>query len=172
MDRAKFSQEIGHNSERVTKNNKERRTQAGTAVCKTCSAINMRKHWFLNPQSYEKVIRDPLTRFVECPGCSRLAEKHIEGEVLLESPLLEAEKEMVYGTVYNAAARAFHENPLSRIYSIEDRGSQMRILTTTCTLAGRIGRVIKRAMKGNLEIKPSPGEKFVSVHWTGVALKE
>lgn len=165
MDRAKFSPEIGHNSERPTKSNKEQRTEAGVAVCETCSAINMKKHWFLNNENYQKLIKDPLTRFVQCPGCRRLSDKHIEGEVLLENPQLSQSKEMMYGALYNTAARAFHENPLSRIYSIEEKGNQIRILTTTCTLARRIGQVMKRAFKGSLDIRYSPDEKFASVHW-------
>lgn len=167
-NRAKSKPEIGRSTERLVEDRHMKpkwKAQAGTAVCAICGAIGMQKHWFIDPKMHENLLNDPLVRYVHCPGCQRVKNKVYEGEVNLKSSLLVSNQEMVYGTLYKAAAKAYLHNPLSRIASIEEHGDSIRILTTTCTLAERLGKAIHRALKGQIEIKPSPGEKFVFVNW-------
>ncbi|MBX9686728.1 MAG: hypothetical protein K2X27_08500 [Candidatus Obscuribacterales bacterium] len=167
-DRAKAAPEIGHASERLIEDRRVKdktKTQAGTAVCERCQAVGMHKHWFVDNALYESMAGNPLVRMVVCPGCKRIEKKVYEGEVLLDSPLLAENREMVYGTLYHAAAKAFLRNPLSRVALIEEEGEQIRIVTTTCTLAERLGKAIQKAFKGKLKIKPSKDEKFVFVKW-------
>jgi NMD protein affecting ribosome stability and mRNA decay len=167
-DRAKAAPEIGHSTERLVEDKRlkqKTKTQAGTAICDRCRAVGMHKHWFVDHSLSERLAADPLVRFVVCPGCKRIEDRMYEGEVTLDSPLLIANKEMIYGTLYHEAMKGFIRNPLSRIALIEDRGDMIRIVTTTCTLAGRLGKAIHKALKGKIEIKPSPGERFVFVKW-------
>jgi NMD protein affecting ribosome stability and mRNA decay len=168
-DRSKMSPEIGHSSERLFEDRhmkEKEKAQAGTAICTLCGAVGMHKHWFVDKRLAEQFAADPTVRFVNCPGCRRIANKVYEGEVLLKSSLLESNRNMIYGTLYHAAAQGFMRNPLSRIASVEDNGADtIRILTTTCTLAERLGKAVNRAFKGDLKIKPWPDERFVSVRW-------
>jgi NMD protein affecting ribosome stability and mRNA decay len=166
---ANLAPEIGRSAERLKEDHRitaKSKTQAGTALCDRCGAVGMHKSWISDRNLSEHFAADPLVRFVICPGCKRIEDKHYEGEVMLESPLLDSNKDMVYGTILHAEARAFLHNPLSRVAIIEDHGDKMRIVTTTCTLAERVGKAIHRALKGQIEIKPSPGEKFVLVKWS------
>lgn len=168
LDRAKRAPEIGHSSERLVEDRKMKpkfKVQAGTAICERCKAVGLDKHWFFDTKLAEHYAADPLVRMVVCPGCKRVEDKMYEGEVTLESPLLSENKEMVYGTIYHTAAKAFHDNPFARIAVIEDMGDKIRLVTTTRWLAQRLGKEFHKAFKGHLEIKPSPGEKFVIVKW-------
>ena len=167
-DRAKRAPEIGHSGERLVEDRKlkeKHHTQAGTAVCTRCGSIGLRKHWFAEPKLIERYAADPTLRYALCPGCDRTEKKHYEGEVLLESPLLGENHEMVYGLIYHTAAKAYHDNPLSRIAVIQDEGNKIYMLTTSRTLAERLGKAFHRSFKGKLEIKPSPEEKYSIVHW-------
>ena len=168
IDRAKRAPEIGHSGERLIEDRRlkeKQRTQAGTAVCPRCGAIGIRKHWFAEPKMIERYASDPALRYALCPGCQRTEAKHYEGEVLLESQLLGENHEMVYGLIYHTAAKAFHDNPYSRIAVIQDDGDKIYMLTTTRTLAERLGKAFHRSFKGKLEIKPSPAEKYSIVQW-------
>ncbi len=168
MQRAKRSPEIGHSTERLFEDNRMKQkhfAQAGTALCTACGAVGMQKHWFVDERLSAQCALDPLVRPTICPGCDRLKEKLYEGELILESELLSDNREMVYGTIFHAAAKGFLHNPLSRIAIFEDDGNRIRVVTTTCSLAERLGKAIKRSLKGKLEIKPSPNENFVIVKW-------
>lgn len=169
IDRAKANPAIGHSTERRIDDRRrkdESKTQAGTEICSLCRAVGMHKRWFVDSKLYEHFAADPTVRLVECPGCQRVSNKVYEGEVNLASPLLESNHNMIYGTLYHAAARAFMHNPLSRIAIIEDEGDKIRIVTTTCSLAERLGKAIHKALKGNLRIKAAKDERFVFVNWT------
>lgn len=175
IDRAKQKPEIGNNEERLGRDTHEKaqpREQAGTRICLRCGALGMHKHWFADKNMAEQVAADPLVHYVVCPGCKRTEDKLYEGEVLLQSPLILENREMVFGTIYHTAAKAFHDNPLSRVAHIQESDDKIRILTTTKTLAVRLGKAIHRALKGDLEIKPSPGEQYVIVKWSRKRLRK
>jgi hypothetical protein len=168
IDRAKSNPQIGHSTERLVEDRRlklSERAQAGSCLCQRCGAVSYHKHWFYDTSARHKVEADPTSRVVLCPGCERLERGVIDGEVLLESELLETNHEMVYGTIYHVAAKAFLSNPLSRVATIEDRGSQILIRTTTKTLATRIGKAIHKAMKGTLNTKSDPGDPLLRLHW-------
>jgi hypothetical protein len=159
---------VGFNEERLSRDTQVKplaKEQAGTRICIRCGALGMHKHWFVDKKMTEKVAADPLVRYVVCPGCRRTEDQVYEGQVLLDSPLILQNKEMVFGTIYHTAAKAYQENPLSRVAHIQESGNKIYMLTTTKTLAVRLGKAIHRALKGHLEIKPSPGEQYVIVNW-------
>ena len=168
IDRARRAPDMGHSGERLVEDRKfkpKEREQAGTRICQRCGAVGLQKHWFADKRMADKLAIDPLVHYVVCPGCKRIENKVYEGEVHLESPLLMKNKEMVYGTIYHTAARAFHDNPLARVAHIQEKDDQIYMLTTTKSLAERLGKAIHRAFKGELKIKPSPGEQYVIVRW-------
>ena len=168
INRAKKHPELGHNPERLTPDTHRANQlveQAGTRICVRCGALGLHKHWFCDKGMAEKFAADPLVRYVICPGCKRTQDQHYEGEVMLESPLILQNKEMVFGTIYHTAARAFHDNPLARVAHIQESGDKIRMLTTTKSLAIRLGKAIHKSLKGTLKIKPSPGEQYVIVDW-------
>lgn len=168
VDRAKSKPELGHSTERLYEDRhtkQKKRTQAGKTICKRCGAIGMQKHWFVSSELAGEVKKNPLTRYVVCPGCQRVEDQHFEGEVVLKSPMLLEHDEMFWGTLYHAAAKGYLHNPLSQVASIHVEEDTIRIVTTTCTLAERLGKAIHKAFKGKLKITPSKDEKFVFVKW-------
>ncbi len=167
-ERAKNNPQIGHSTERLFEDKRMKpktHAQAGTALCSSCGAVGMQKHWFIDTNLSAKCAIDPLVRRVTCPGCKRLEDKIYEGELTLESSMLNANREMIYGILFHSAAKGFLHNPLARIAILDDQIDKIRVVTTTCSLAERLGKAIHGSLKGKLEVKRSPGEKFVIVKW-------
>lgn len=149
----------------------ETRTRAhedvpGTLYCPRCHAISTEKRWFLNEDLYQKLKADPQAQAVICPGCDAVERQLYDGEVLLRSPVLKANKEVALNLIHNEEARMREDNPLVRLASVEDRGDEIYILTINQSLAQRIGKAFQSAFHGKLEIQNLPGEQFSRVRWT------
>ncbi len=140
--------------------------QPGTIVCPRCHAISTQKRWFLDEGRYEQLRQLPTTRLLLCPGCRRIERQIYEGDVRLRSPLLLPNKIQALHLIYHEEDKARQTNPFSRLAVVEDLGSEIRILTTTCWLAERIGRAFQKSFKGTLIRQRLPGERFVRVRWS------
>lgn len=138
----------------------------GTLICPRCHAISQEKRWFLDEPLYEALKDSPGTRAVICPGCNAVERGLYDGEVVLRSPLLAANKDVALNLIRNEEARVRRDNPLARLASVEDRGEEIRVLTITPFLAHRIGKEFEKAYHGELEIQNLPDERFTRVRWT------
>lgn len=49
---------------------------------------------------------------------------------------------------------------------IEGESADVKVETTTDSLARRLARIVHRAYKGELEFRFGEGEKMVRIHWT------
>ncbi len=139
--------------------------QPGTIVCPRCHAISLQKRWFLDEALFQRLRSRPSTRVILCPGCRRVEQQLYEGEVVLRGDILAANKPQALSLIRHEEAQARAVNPFSQIASIEDRGNEIAVLTTTIPLAERIGKAFHRAFKGTLNLQYLPGEKFVRVRW-------
>jgi hypothetical protein len=139
--------------------------QPGTLICPRCHAISLQKRWFFDESLYQRLRALPCARFLVCPGCRRVERQIYEGEVILRSPLLLANKEQALHLIQNEEDKARQVNPFSRLAAVDDRGSEITILTTTIPLAERIGKAFHRSFKGALSVQYSPGERFVRIRW-------
>ena len=139
--------------------------QPGLRICPRCHAISEEKRWYYDEHRYEVLKSRPDAQFVVCPGCLRIERQMYGGEVILRSPLLVANKEQALHLIYHTEEEAKANNPIARLASVEDRGQEIRVLTTTTWLAKRIGKEFEKAFGGNLEIQSLPREKFARVHW-------
>jgi len=88
-----------------------------------------------------------------------------DGDVLLRSSLLAANKVQALHLIHHEADRARRLNPLCRLASLEDRGEEIAILTTCVALAERIGKSFQQSFKGKLVLQHLPDEQFVRVRW-------
>ncbi len=138
----------------------------GALICPRCHAISLEKRWFLDEPQYEVLKRSPTTRAVICPGCEAVEREMYDGEVVLRSPLLTANKEAALHLIRNEEARVRQDNPLARLASVQDRGDEIYVLTITPFLAQRIGKEFEKAYGGELEIQNLPQERFTRVRWT------
>lgn len=161
--------EIGHAQDRLPTDRrfeKKNPQEPGASICTRCGAICHDKHWYIDPDMLKSLSRDPDVRTVHCPGCDRIERKIYDGEVILESELLVTHRESCLALIKHTEGKAWHDNPMSRIASMNENGRRIEILTTTRWLASRLGKQFYKSFKGTLEIKPSHREKFIRVYWS------
>lgn len=143
---------------------REIESQAGVIICKRCRALHHDKRWYAadaikQPQIYSHVHQGL------CPGCHSVENKICNGEVILEGRLLEKMRTTVHGLIANVEDKCWHDNPSSRILSFNDLGDRIEVTTTTEWLATRIGKEVRKALKGKLQIEHFPEESFARVRW-------
>jgi len=94
-----------------------------------------------------------------------IQDKQYEGELVLEN-IPEDKKKEITNLIWNVGERAFERDPMDRIIGFEDKGNVIRILTSENQLALSIGKQIKRAFRGKLDIKWSHKESTSRVKWS------
>lgn len=134
-------------------------------VCPACHAILDDVVWYVDEALYWRLEGQPGIRMALCPGCLRVAQGVYEGEVILKSRLLVPSKSAAMRLLIIEEERARCSNPLSRVTAVEDRGDEMKILTTTPMLAERIGKAFCKVYEGNLDIQYLPWQEFCRVRW-------
>jgi len=138
--------------------------QINIVLCKECGAVYYYKSWHHRLEDYQKLSEDKKIKFTLCPACQMIKDKMYEGQLILKN-LPPDKKEEILNLVKNVGQRAFKRDPLDRIIGIQEKNNQVEILTTENQLAVSIGKQIKRAFKGNLEIKWSHQESTVRIIW-------
>ena len=168
LPKRKERAETGLGQHRLYTGQEEKRKfhdQTGVSVCKSCGALCFEKHWFIAAGKEKELLKDHLVRNVLCPGCTMVQEQNYQGEVILESPCLVKEKGAIIGLIKHIEGKCWHDSPQSRIAVMVNQGERMEIRTTTTWLATQIGKEVHKSHKGKLDIKYSPDENFVRVHW-------
>ncbi|HEY9722784.1 MAG TPA: BCAM0308 family protein [Oscillatoriaceae cyanobacterium] len=137
----------------------------GTVICPRCHAIWENKHWHLDEAQYDRLREDADIEKVICPACEKIEREEFDGQVTLRSPLIPRNEEAILGLIYNTEASVRQDNPLARIASLEVKGDTVEILTITPFLADRIGKELRKAYDGQLDIKHSERARFTRVIW-------
>lgn len=137
----------------------------GKVYCSRCHAIYENKRWHLDEKVYEGLVADTSIDAVICPGCERVERQEYDGHVKLTSPLIPANQESIMGLIKNTEAYIRSHNPLARIASLTFDGETVEVLTISTFLAERIGKELRKAYDGTLEIKMNDAENFVRVTW-------
>ena len=149
-------------------------------ICKICQSVYYNKAWRHNLNQKSKICHSPSQsphqgnglhcknqklRFSACPTCRMIQDKQYEGELVLEN-IPEDKKKEITNLIWNVGERAFERDPMDRIIGFEDKGNVIRILTSENQLALSIGKQIKRAFRGKLDIKWSHKESTSRVKWS------
>lgn len=137
----------------------------GTVICGRCHAIWDRKHWHLDESEYNRLRDDVTIEHVVCPGCLKIEREEYDGHVILKSPLIPANQEAITGLIYNTEAHIREHNPIARIASLTVEGDTIEVLTISPFLAERIGKELRKAYHGELEIKHPHRQPFIQVMW-------
>lgn len=137
----------------------------GQAICTQCHAIWDRKHWHLDETEYRQLRKDPEVTQMVCPGCVKIEREEFDGHVVLKSPLIPKNEEAIVGLIYNTEAHIREHNPLARIASLTVKGDTIEVLTITPFLAERIGKELRKAYHGTLNLQHPSREDFVRVSW-------
>jgi NMD protein affecting ribosome stability and mRNA decay len=125
----------------------------GEYYCPRCRAVWSKKAWRNDDRRFVELEKHPdLAR--QCPACKRELHDLPEGIVTL-SGLDGWPKERraeLLGLVANVGERARKRDPMDRIMKVQDRGTEVLIHTTENQLAVAIGKEVKRAFSGDLNI--------------------
>ena len=126
--------------------------------CGECGAVYQRGRWTWSPPPED-------VHETHCPACRRTHDNLPAGLVILEgvhAPALRAE---MLRLAQHQAERERSEHPMHRIMRVVERDDGIELATTDIHLPQRIGRAIKRAFHGELEIRYGEAEYTVRVTW-------
>lgn len=140
---------------------KQALTEAGIRLCERCGAVGRDKHWYA-PDKMTINVDEAQKEF--CPGCYRVEREIWDGEVVLEGNMSKT-GDALKALIKHVEDKCWHDNPTSRLWYVTADSNRIEIKTTTQWLAMRIGRELKKAFKGDLEIKRSPEKNYVRVFW-------
>lgn len=138
----------------------------GHCYCSKCGAIGFQKRWYIDSALEQTLRQDKNANAVLCPGCTRVEQQLYEGEVVLANSRFNALMGEIIALIKHTEGKCWHHNPIAKIGGATEEGRTIHVQTTTRFLAERIGKELQKTYKGNLEIKRTPGEKFVRVYWT------
>ncbi len=137
---------------------------ADNTSCSKCGAFYHNKRWSLETP-VKSSAEEKKGKAVLCPACQKIRDGYAGGFVTLEGSFVTAHSEEIVNLIRNKEKRAMHINPLERIIEIKEKAGSMEVTTTTEKLAQRIGAILKKAYKGELEYKWSDGVKLARVEW-------
>jgi hypothetical protein len=140
--------------------------QPGHCYCTTCGAIGFKERWYIDSVLAQTLRQDKNAHGELCPGCKRVEQQLYEGEVIVANAKFATLMGEIIAMIKHTEGRCWHNNPIAKIAAASDEQGILHIQTTTRMLAERIGKELQKSYKGNLEIKRTPGEKFVRVYWT------
>ncbi len=139
----------------------------GPTFCEECHAVHEKKRWFVDDERYQEMLQEGLTG-VTCQACQMIAEQLFDGQLTISWERLagdEQQKQEILSLIHNTEDAERQKNPLSRVVSIEDRGAEIEVLTTTEFLATHLGHAVDHAYNGQLKVDHAHREDFTRVTW-------
>ncbi|EKD49957.1 MAG: hypothetical protein ACD_63C00001G0005 [uncultured bacterium] len=135
-------------------------------ACPKCGAVFYKKRWQWNPDLLEKFEKDKDKHEI-CPACKTTKKEEAEGVIHVAGFVSQEQKEEILKLVKNVGERATKRDPLDRIFTWDDKEWETTVYTTENQLAVSIGKQIKRAYNGELDIKWTHEGDVVRVVWKG-----
>ena len=133
--------------------------------CSGCHAIYQAKHWVSDPQTYATIAGHPQTSRTLCPACRKASERYAQGIVTLRGDYLWEHEEEIRNILHNIEIRAAEKSPQQRIVRIERQPDAMVVETSVEKLAEQLGRAVRKAHQGELQIHWSDGHDLCRVEW-------
>jgi NMD protein affecting ribosome stability and mRNA decay len=128
-------------------------------VCPQCGAVYTDGRW----QWADSVAFD--ANQATCQACRRIADHYPAGIVTLTGSFVPVHKDDILNLIRHLESMEKEQHPLNRIMNIEDGRGTIVVNTTDMHLARRIGDALRRAHKGDLEIRYAEETSFVRVNW-------
>ncbi len=135
------------------------------AICEGCHALYRNKRWYLDPEGYEKAQGSEDVNRVTCPACKKIADHYPEGIVTLKGDYLWDHEEEIRNMLAHEEEKAMAKNPLGRIMTMERQGDAIVIETTEQKLAEHLGRAMRRAHDGELDVNWAKDHAVCRVTW-------
>lgn len=139
--------------------------EAGQAVCVRCHAVRHQKHWHLDEQAATALLAQGEVEQVICPGCLKVEREEFDGQVVLSGAFVEAHQDEIIGLIRNTEALLRANNPMARVASVTATADRLEVLTISPFLAERIGKEVRKAYDGKLQIQHADREAFIRVTW-------
>jgi hypothetical protein len=138
----------------------------GAAICSKCQAVWRKGTWSLDPAVRREVRRWGAPATVLCPACRSTNQGTPTGILYLSGSFLARNRFEILNRLRSAERAATAKNPLERVIRIQGESrSPVVVETTSEKLAHRLGRAIRRACGGSLEIRFSHEDRLVRVYW-------
>lgn len=138
---------------------------AGPAVCTRCHAIRHHKHWHLDEKTAVGLIAQGDVEQLVCPGCVKVERQEWDGQVVLIGGFVQAHQDEIMGLIRNTESHIREHNPIARVGSVTATEDRLEVLTVSPFLAERIGKEVRKAYDGMLEIKHPERQEFIRVTW-------
>jgi hypothetical protein len=122
-----------------------------STVCPDCHAVFEHGRWCWGAVPTEAGRR-------RCPACRRLLEHAPAGVVALGGSFLRIHRDEIMACVRHLCDRAYVEHPLERLMEIDEDDDVITIMTTSAHLARGIGRALKEAWDGELDLDANAGD--------------
>ena len=135
-----------------------RRKLPDPSACTSCRALYRAGRW-----AWGEPPADAAP--VLCPACRRAADDYPAGLVRLTGDYWRAHREELVQLVRHVEERERAEHPLKRIMRMREDDGALEIATTDARLARGIGKALKRAHHGALQLPPTSRENVVRVLW-------
>lgn len=138
---------------------KTRRKLPEPTVCPVCKAVFRGGRWQWADAWPADACRET------CQACHRIRDNYPAGMVTLEGAFVRTHKEEILQLVRNHERGEKTLHPLHRIMGIEQNGDRMVITTTDIHLPRRLADALRRAYKGDLDVRYDEEGYFVRVNW-------
>lgn len=127
-------------------------------ACASCGAVFHHGRW-----QWSEAPKGAHT--ATCPACRRASEKLPAGTLMLEGEFLAAHRDEIVALLRHEAEHERREHPLNRIIAIDDDGGRTIVTTTDIHLPQRLGKALKRAFQGELDVQYADNDYTVRAHW-------
>jgi len=134
------------------------RKSAEPAACPQCGAVLHEGRWQWGKRA--EGAQDVL-----CSACHRTKDRFPAGIVTLAGPFVAQHKAEMLRIARNQEQEARRDHPFNRIMSVSEAPDELVISTTDTHLPSRIGKAIKRAFRGTLQIHFDENAYFVRANW-------
>lgn len=135
------------------------------SLCTSCKSSYHHKRWSCDEEIYRELELNPAVSHITCPACQKIAAGYPEGIVTLRGDYLWEHEQEILRLLDNVEQEASAKNPLERVIRTIREEDRLVIETTEEKLAAHLGRVIKRAHKGELKISWAGNPDICRVNW-------
>ncbi len=132
-------------------------------ICERCGAVFARHTWRRShPVNHALLAR---ATWAVCPGCRQAGAEEYFGRVLIRGAYAAANEETIRARVNNVVERADFTQPERKLVSMERKGDEIEVLTTSQKLAHRIVHELKKVFRGRARYEWSDEDGSLFAVW-------